>query len=430
MGTRKPVYILGAGMAGLAAAIRAANIGLRPRLFEATGHAGGRCRSYFEPGLGRTVDNGTHLLLGGNSSLFNYLREASAPADALLPMDPVQFPFFDIAENKRWTLRPTAGRIPWWLLLPNRHVPGARFSDYVSMWRLTRLGPDSPDAPLTDFINTGHPMFKRFWQPLARAVVNTEAEEASAVLIGRMLAETFVKGAEASRPYLATGGLSRSLVEPALAWLEESGWPATLGKRIKALTFGEGGRVRSLETDSGALPLEEGAAVICALPPGEAKRLLPELEVPNQFNAIVNIHYASEPSAAPAKFFGLIGAPGHWVFTRNGVISVTISTAGSLTDEPAARIAPAIWTNVAAALGRKGDPLPPYHVIKEKRATIAQTPAQNARRPTAQTRHDNLFLAGDWTKTGLPATIEGAVRSGQEAAALALEFVTSTTQTA
>ena len=76
---------------------------------------------------------------------------------------------------------------------------------------------------------------------------------------------------------------------------------------------------------------------------------------------------------------------------------------------------------MAAPLGQIGNQMSAFHVIKEKRATIAQTPAQNARRPGAKTGFDNLFLAGDWTKTGLPATIEGAVRSGQEAALLAAE---------
>ena len=123
MDGRQPVYILGAGMAGLAAAVRAARLGLRPHLFEATSHAGGRCRSFFEPGLDRTIDNGNHLLLGGNSGLFSYLNEVGAP-NGLAPMDPVQFPFLDVASGRRWTLSPSAGRLPWWLLVPGRRVPG------------------------------------------------------------------------------------------------------------------------------------------------------------------------------------------------------------------------------------------------------------------------------------------------------------------
>jgi squalene-associated FAD-dependent desaturase len=416
MGARPPVYILGAGMAGLAAAVRAARLGMRPHLLEATSHAGGRCRSFFEAGLGRTIDNGSHLLLGGNRGLFAYLNEIGA-GDALAPMEPVQFPFLDVADGNRWTLRPSAGRLPWWLLVPGRRVPGGRLSDYMAMARLARQAGNGRDGPLTDFVDAAAPMFQRFWQPLARAVLNTEAEEASAALIGAMLGETFMKGAEASRPYLAPAGLSGALVDPGVAYLEAIGQPPGFGARIKALDFA-GGRVRTIETETGTHALDEDAAVICALPPGEAARLIPDLTVPEKFNAIVNVHYGTGQTDAGAGFLGLIGSLAHWVFTRNGMISVTVSAAGALADQPAERIATLIWADVAPALGQNGAPMPGYHVIKEKRATIAQTPDQNARRPAAKTRFENLFLAGDWTKTGLPATIEGAVRSGQNAARL------------
>jgi uncharacterized protein with NAD-binding domain and iron-sulfur cluster len=95
-----------------------------------------------------------------------------------------------------------------------------------------------------------------------------------------------------------------------------------------------------------------------------------------------------------------------------------VSDAGSLADTPAEDIAATIWDEVARALGVPSAPIPPYRVVKEHRATIAQTPEQNRRRPESTTQWHNLWLAGDWTDTGLPATIEGAVRSGKKAAEL------------
>ncbi len=117
-------------------------------------------------------------------------------------------------------------------------------------------------------------------------------------------------------------------------------------------------------------------------------------------------------------FLGVIGGASHWMFAKDDLLSVTISSAEDLAAQPASKIANIIWGEAATLLGMEPSPMPPYRVIKEHRATIAQTPDQIARRPDARTQWRNLFLAGDWTDTGLPATIEGAITSGFKAAEL------------
>jgi uncharacterized protein with NAD-binding domain and iron-sulfur cluster len=101
---------------------------------------------------------------------------------------------------------------------------------------------------------------------------------------------------------------------------------------------------------------------------------------------------------------------------------VTVSGADAIVDQDREDLAVRIWADVSKALGINA-PMPAWQIVKEKRATFAATPAQDARRPAAQTQWRNLFLAGDWTQTGLPATIEGALRSGETAAALALKHL-------
>jgi uncharacterized protein with NAD-binding domain and iron-sulfur cluster len=96
---------------------------------------------------------------------------------------------------------------------------------------------------------------------------------------------------------------------------------------------------------------------------------------------------------------------------------VTISCADRLLDVAREHLAEQIWQEVAAVTGLPAA-MPLWQIVRERRATFAATPAQNARRPGARTRWSNLFLAGDWTQTGLPATIEGAIRSGYRAADL------------
>ena len=138
---------------------------------------------------------------------------------------------------------------------------------------------------------------------------------------------------------------------------------------------------------------------------------------PDDFRPIVNAHFrATAPAGAPAMV-GVIGGTAEWVFAFPDRLSVTVSAADHLMARD--DLAEALWRDVAAVHGLAG-PMPPARVVKERRATFAATPAQDARRPPARTAWANLALAGDWTATGLPATIEGALRSGEVAAALAL----------
>jgi uncharacterized protein with NAD-binding domain and iron-sulfur cluster len=108
-----------------------------------------------------------------------------------------------------------------------------------------------------------------------------------------------------------------------------------------------------------------------------------------------------------------------WVFAFSDRLSVTVSGADRLVDRDREELARILWKDVAAVHGLS-DALPPWQIVKEKRATFAATPEQDARRPHARTAFANLVLAGDWTQTGLPATIEGALRSGATAAAVVL----------
>ncbi|MFL7902562.1 hydroxysqualene dehydroxylase HpnE [Azospirillum argentinense] len=410
MGT---VHIVGAGLAGLSAAVRLTEAGRRVILHESAPQAGGRCRSFYDATLDRVVDNGSHLALSGNRSLLGYLERVGA-GGALTELRPAAFPFLDLTTGERWCLRPGG----LWLFDKARRVPGSRPADYLAALRTLTA---RPEAAVADALPPGGPLYDRLWRPLAVSVMNGAPERVSARLFGAVLRETLLRGEAACRPLFAEKGLSAALVDPAVAWLERHGAELRTGVRVDGLERA-GDRVAALSVDGERIALGNDDAVVLAVPAWIAARLLPEalpVSPPAAGRAIVNAHFRlpapiNLPGGLP--FLGLVGGTADWLFRRGDVLSVTVSDADALAGQPAEAVADTLWRDVAKALGAPGMALPPHRIIKERRATPDQSPVHAANRPDARTALKNLVLAGDWTKMGLPATLEGAVRSGEFAA--------------
>ncbi|MCC7272668.1 MAG: FAD-dependent oxidoreductase [Alphaproteobacteria bacterium] len=410
------VHVVGAGLAGLAAAIDAAGRGRSVRVHEAAGQAGGRCRSFFDATLGRTIDNGNHLLLSGNRAALAFL-DAVGARDALTAPAAAVYPFVDLASGARWHLAVGDGVLPLWILDPARRVPGTRAADY---WALVRLACAGPGTRVDDVVPPSHPLHRALVAPLAVAALNAGTGEGAAALLAPVMRETFARGGAACRPLIARRGLDDAFAAPALHWLAARGIVPRFNARLRGMRFRDG-RVAGLRFADGEVAVAADDAVVLAVPPAIAAELVPDLTVPEGTRAILNAHFRlPERLAADGEpsFLGILGGTAEWLFMRGDVASVTVSAADALIDRPADDLAAAIWADVARALSLAGD-VPPWRIVKEKRATFAQTPEQVARRPPAATAWPNLFLAGDWTATGLPATIEGAIRSGFHAASLA-----------
>ncbi|MGI8841766.1 MAG: hydroxysqualene dehydroxylase HpnE [Caulobacteraceae bacterium] len=403
------VYVIGAGLAGLSAAVSLAGRGVRVELIEAAAAAGGRCRSYVDPVLGLTIDNGNHLVLSGNRATFRYLRAIGA-AERLLGPEEARFAFHDVRRGRGWTIRPNLGPLPWWVLRRDRRVPGSRGGDYLALLALMRA---PAPARVDQVIACAGPLWERLMEPFLLAALNTEPAGASARLAGAVIRESLARGGRAYRPRIAHPSLSAAFIDPALAWLEGHGAAVPLGRRLRALTFAEG-RVSALALGDGEQTVGPADAVILAVPPWVAADLIPGLVTPDRFSAIVNGHFRIDPPAGAPAMIGVIGGTAQWIFAFPGRLSVTMSAADALVDADREGLARALWADVAAVHGLTPD-LPPWQIVKERRATFAATADQAVRRPGAATPYENLFLAGDWTATGLPATIEGAIRSGMTA---------------
>jgi len=410
------VHVIGAGLAGLAAAVRLGQIGRKVIVYEAAGQAGGRCRSYFDETLGCRVDNGNHLMISGNTAAMAYVAEIGAAA-TFETNDSAEYAFFDIEKVERWSVRPTEGRVPWWLFLEGRRVAGTSFLDYLDALKLMRA---PATATIAQTINTSRAIYRRLWAPLAVAALNTDADHASARLMGEIFADTFGRGGAALHPIFPREGLSESLVDPAIAAIERKGGEVRFSQRLRGLRF-ENDRVVALDFGRGEVALGEDDGVVLAVTAPVAQDLVPDLQAPDAFSAIVNAHFRVESLPGRAhSFIGLIGGTAEWIFLKPGIISTTTSAAERLLDREPDELAAAIWLDVTRTYQLGPLPLPRHRIVREKRATFAATPDQLRRRPGARTRWGNLALAGDWTDTGWPATIEGAIRSGFAAAGAAL----------
>ena len=416
------VHIIGAGVSGLACATRLAKAGSDVALYEAANHAGGRARSFRDESLGCMIDNGNHMLLGANKATRAYLSDIGA-SDAVHELAPAAFPFVNAVTGERWRVRPGKGRLPFWLMSADRRVPGTTARDYVQQFaRLYRAGKDDTVAGA---VGTRSPLYEALWQPLCQATLNTNAGEASAMLLRSVVSETFLKGEAACRPVLFHKGLSAALVSPALRLLRDSGADVRLAARLRGLRWADH-RVTALFFPEGMLRVGPQDAVVLAVPPDACRDIWPEAEPPQDARTIVNAHFKLDaPLSLPWEmpFLGVLGATTQWIFVRDNILSLTVSDADDLAERPNWDLANHLWGEVGRVLGFASSRLPPWRVIRERRATFAQTPAQTNRRAGAGTSLHNLFLAGDWTDTGLPATIEGSVRSGHRAAAMALDAI-------
>jgi squalene-associated FAD-dependent desaturase len=406
------VHIIGAGLAGLAAAVRLAGTGQDVTVYEAAAHAGGRCRSFHDAVLDRDIDNGNHLILSGNQAALGFLRAVGAE-DRLTGPATAEFPFMDLETGDKWCVRPSGGRIPWWVLNSKQRVPGTRAIDYL---RAASLAFASPEKTVAACLEAAPTLYRRFWEPLAVAVLNTPAEKASAALLWPVLRQTVALGEPYCRPRIATQGLSHCFVEPALAYLRSRNVDVRFGVRVRSLEV-SAEKVVGFHTSEGEfIDVGPGSKIALAVPPSSAVKLVPGLVAPDENQAIVNAHYRLSAPMSGMSIIGLVGGTAHWVFVRGDVASVTVSAANDLAVQQNDAIAAEIWGDVAQALDLPPGPMPQNRVIKEKRATFSQTPSQVVRRPKTQTAFVNLWLAGDWTDTGLPATIEGSVHSGNTAA--------------
>jgi len=416
------VHVIGAGVAGLSAAVRLADGGFAVKVHEAAKQAGGRCRSFYDGTLQATIDNGTHLVLSGNRDLFDFVDRIGA--GSAMHMEPrAAFDFVDLSSDARWCVDLGAGGrggLPGWLWDRSRQPPGLHALSFArDVWALRQ----GAGKTVAECLDPAAQLYRTFWQPICLAALNTAPAEGAASLLWAVLRDTVLKGGAFARPVYAPDGLSAALIDPAVEALRGRGVEVNFGHRLRILKEREG-RIEAIDFGHFRDVLRPQDAVVLALPDHAAATLMGELGVPLQAplgsRSILNVHYRVRPSCARVRMLGVIGGDIEWLFQRQNIVSVTVSGAAAWMDKKPGVIAQTLWPEVSKALGLDGPALA-HRVIKERHATFHATVSAAARRPGSRTALNNLYVAGDWTDTGLPASLESAVRSGRLAAQAVME---------
>jgi zeta-carotene desaturase len=428
-------------LSGLAAAVRLASRGAGVVLCEQAPRLGGRCYSFIDPGTGDIVDNGQHILLGAYHHLLEYLDTIGSrgflrihpptlplhhpekgfasfsipavPRPFDLPAGMLKFTLLTLGERKR--LLGVGLALRKWSRTAEEHLSALT----VEQW-LTRLG-------------QSRRAMECLWNPISISVMNESPEKASALLFARTLRAAFLGRKSDSAILLPTVGQTELYVSGAIRYLGER------NARIMENT-----EVASLEVRNSALShvvLKDGrrldaGCVIAAVPYYSLERIIPaNLRAEQAFRGlgrldsspIVSLHLWFDREFMETDFLGLIARRIQWVFNRRritggegkmpGYLSAVISGAGRFVDLPREKLVSIALEDLREVYPGMGNLLSSV-VIKEKRATFSPTCEAEEWRPPSHTPVRNLFLAGDWTDTGLPATIEGAVQSGWKAADL------------
>ena len=461
-----PVYdvaVFGGGCAGLSAAVRLAKLDARVLVLEARSRLGGRATAFTDRETGEVVDNGQHVLLGCYTDTFEFLREIGAAGNVTWQRA-LRVTMID--SRGRWSrlecpdlpspLHLVAGVLDWIALAWRDRLSILRMAGPLRAaqreLRPSKFGPAiiaaSPGETVENWLmrNGQTPRLQEMlWEPLALAALNQPPSHAAAPLFARVLAEMFGSDPRAAAIVLPNKPLDVMYAEPARAYIERhggmvrTGSPATVEivndvvTGVRAGGAGGGGgaggaggagedqeKYWPVRTVISAVPWFALADVIADCVPSLEPILTRAAAMAS--SPIVSVNLWLDMPVIDEPFVGLPGRAMQWVFNKGGGhLSLVSSGAGPLVDRSNADlIAVAHEELMSAVPAARRAHLLRATVVREPRATFSLAPGQPAR-PASATPVRGFYLAGDWTDTGLPATIESAVRSGHRAANLVIE---------
>lgn len=435
--SRGTIVVAGAGLAGFAAAVQLAAAGRNIILLESSGKGGGRAYSFPHsfssfPENKHFLDNGQHILLGCYHETFKYLKTIGT-YQLLKTQEKMEVNMVN-RDRKKFLLR--SGSLPYPLDL----LQALLGFDYLSLAQKLRAimfilklrfidSNKLNDITVADWLRsegqTGE-LFSGIWDILCTGAMNSSAEKASAGIFAHILKVIFLEGKENSRIVVPGTDLSTLFVENGVKFIEEMGGEVRFSEPIEAIEI-TAGKVIAVETRGCRIERPDG--LIMAMPAHAVKKVrglegvIRKMEgYEMEYSSITSFHLRIQNYTLPHDFVALIDSPVQWVFNHGDYISTVTSASTDWDGMKEEDILQLIKTELSKYLGITGDNILSHKMIKEKRATFICGGENLKHRPGTETSIKNLFLAGDWTATGLPATIEGAILSGHSAANSALKL--------
>ncbi len=435
-----PIVIIGGGFAGLAAAVDLAEKGKRVLLLERRSFLGGRAYSIKDKITGDTVDNGQHLMMGCYHQTLNFLNKIGAAEKLKFQPSPRVDFIHPMLGHASFTCPDLPA--PLHLLAGLSRLKTISWADRVKALRVglalkfmngsrQRLANISVKQWL-DELGQSAQIQNNFWNPMALATLNERPEIASADMFAEVIEQAFMRKKQDSAMVISRVGLSELYTEDAVKFIEARGGEVRLNSSVKKIEI-ENGAIKSvlLSNDENI----EASTVISAVPYFMLTEMLDDALIDEHFPAvknfvsapIVSINLWYEKPVTEIEFVGLLDSPIEWVFNKNAIggtpnsglhhLALVISgahDAAKMTKESLVELAVS-EINKHFPKAKNQSPVHSY-VIKEQHATISHTVGVAAQRPSPRTGIHGFYLAGDWTATGLPATIESAVKSGQQCA--------------
>ena len=420
---QKKVIVIGGGFAGLTAATYLAKNKFKVTILEASPKLGGRAYSFLDKENNTIVDNGQHILLGCYYYTLDFLSLIGATKNFLfqkrlevnfvredgqiLPLK--SFPFI-------YPLNLMIGMLRFNALTFNERLKLSKVFlklPFYSSKKLSRLNIEQ----WLEKENQSPSIRQAFWRILAVGALNTSLEKASAKIFIDILKQIFLSGSKSANIVLPKYGLSESYCKNAEEYIIKNGGEIILSEPVEKIIISNN-NITGIHSSKKVFP--DFDFVISAIPAFALNRVINDeniLSIPDfKYSSILNIHLWLKENKIQEGFFGLINSPLHWVFNKGTHLNMVISDADEFVNKSDEDLLAIVKDELKKFFLLDPDLISDYKIIKEKRATFIPSNDIINKRTAQKIKIKNLILAGDWVDTGLPSTIESAVKSGRIAA--------------